>query len=302
VPAAAPHWAEQWTFDAVDADGTLAVSVGVGRRALERGGGRRGWYWLVVVGRDRTCVAVVDPDVALTPGSASLEYRSPGLWADHNCSAPGGHWSVAAEAFGVALSDPWDVWGRAFGHSTAVGADLEWDPVEAVVPARGAGGLPGVGSAADSAGAWSVGCAVHGELLVGDERHELDCTGVRGHQWGSGVLGPAGWLTASWRTPGGVWCHHSDPHGAPVHPGISDGGSATAADDAPDNGIWSITVGAGTTVGVEVVSWAPVLDDAVAGGGKLVMALARFSGRSADGADCGGMGWLRYRPHQGSQP
>lgn len=293
-PVATPSgrdWREQWTFDAVTADGTIAVSVGVGRHVDPGTSTRRGWYWLVVAGRGRTCVAVVDPDLALTSGPASLEYRSPGLWADHNCTEPGGHWSVAAEAFGVALTDPWDLWGRAFGDPTAVGADLEWDPEGPPVSAPGAQGRTDVADGADPPGAWSVGCAVHGELLVGDERHELDCSGVRGHQWGAGALGPAGWLAASWQTASGIWVHHSDPQGAPERSGSPRHGASAPNDDRP----WVLTTADGTTVSVQALSWAPVLDDAGADG-RLAMAVARFTGNDAHGADCGGIGWLRYRP------
>lgn len=293
-PAAAPlrpDTAEQWTFDAVAADGSLAVSVGVGRR---RGSGR-GWYWLTVVGADRECVVVVDPDVALTSGSTSLEYRAPGLWADHNCSAASGHWSVAAEAFGVALTDPWQIWGRAFGDPTAVGADLEWDPVDQPVAAPGAAGATDSPDNLDKAcvaGAWTVGCTVHGELLVGDERHELDCDGVRGHQWGTGVLGPTGWLAGSWRTPTGAWRHYSAPDGAPDGTPDGDGRGHGSTVAAP---MLSIDLD-GTSTHAEIVAWSPVLDDA-ANSGRLVMALARFTGLGADGVDHSGVGWLRYRPH-----
>jgi hypothetical protein len=308
-PAVLPSgrdWHEQWTFDAVSADATLAVSVGVGRRVDRHTNARRGWYWMVVAGRDRICVAVVDPDVALTSAPASLEYRSPGLWADHNCTEPGGHWSVAAEAFGVALTDPWDIWGRAFGDPTAVGADLEWDPEGPPVPAPGSPGRTDVADSVvvaisvDAPGAWSVGCSVHGELLVGDERHELDCLGVRGHQWGAGALWPPGWLIASWPTPTGTWVHHSDPQGAPEHLGSHHPGPAHEGPPydgqatANGAGAWTLTTGEGATVSVQVISWAPVLDGGTSDG-RLVMAVARFTGSDANGRDCGGLGWLRYR-------
>jgi hypothetical protein len=73
-------------------------------------------------------------------------------------------------------------------------------------------------------------------------------------------------------------------------PGPPHDGVATANDSRP----WTLNTGDGATVSVQVISWAPVLDGARADG-KLVMAVARFTGSDANGMDCGGLGWLRYR-------
>lgn len=156
-----------WEFDVVVDDGELGVAVGVGRRR----GRAEGWYRAVVAGAGRPTVTIVDPAVRWGP-RGSLECRAPGLWADHHGASSGGHWTVAAEALGVALDDPFDIWGRAFGDPTPVGLDLEWDPVAApVLFERGDG--------------WRVDCVVLGEVLVADERHELDTVGTRSFRWGN---------------------------------------------------------------------------------------------------------------------
>lgn len=248
---------EAWWFDAVVADGSLAVAVCVGRH---RAAGR-GWYWAVVAGRGRTTVSVVDPDLALSASGPPLELRAPGLWADHNPSAPGGHWSVAAEAFGVALEDPWDAWGRGFGDPTPVGFDLEWDPVTPPVVADG--DLVGV------EGSWAVGCEVHGEVLVGAERLELACTGSRGRWWGTaGRPGPGELEISGWSAQG--WSHRCEV------------GALGGEEGAPGRGVPSVD---------DVVTWAPVLDGAGLDGAPRRLGMAVVGGA---GSPSGSQGWIRW--------
>jgi hypothetical protein len=243
---------EAWWFDAVAAAGSLAVAVCVGRRPSVG----RGWYWAVVAGAGRKTVWVMDPDLALPASGPALELRAPGLWADHNPSAPGGHWSVAAEAFGVALDDPWDAWDRAFGDPTPVGLDLEWDPVTPPLVLDGDLGGP--------AGSWAVGCEVHGEVLVGDERFELTCTGSRGRWWGSA----GGWSAQGWSQQRVVG-EFRDEAGAPQ-------GEVPSVD--------------------AVVAWAPVLDGAGFDGTARRLGMAVVGG---PGELAGVRGWVRWCPPGG---
>lgn len=255
VPA---RWGEQWTFDAVSPGAGLAVSVGVGRRP----GTGRGWYWAVVAAAGQPVVVVADPDVALPPAPGSLEFRASGLWADHHATEPLGHWSVANEAFGVALDDPWQAWGRGLGDRTAVGLDLEWDPVATVV-ALPAGDGP-------DAGAWAVGCEVVGEVLVGADRHELDGTGVRGHRWGLTGVAPVGHTELGWFADG-VWHHLATPDTAPVLPAGPGPWGVVTDHQPPHRG-----------VSVDVVAWAPVM---AAGNCAVAMAVVAVDGHH---------GWLRH--------
>ena len=198
---------ERWGFEAVFEGGALAVAVAVGR---DRRVGR-GWYRAVVTGTGRRPVVVVDPDVPLPVRSGSLEFRAPGLWCDHapdqplpawpSGSAPAAaapvelpHWTVAAEAFGIAVDDPWEVWGRGFGDRTAVGLDLGFEVVTAV------------GGGAGASGGWDLaGCEVVGEVLVAEERHEVTGVGVLTYDCGPVPVPPRGSWRRWWVQDRGVW-------------------------------------------------------------------------------------------------
>lgn len=270
---------EAWCFDAVSDDAALGVAVCVGRNGTTG----RGWYWAAVAGEGRTTVVVADPDLALPTSGPPLELRAPGLWADHNATAAGGHWSVACEAFGVALEDPWAAWGRAYGDPTPVGLDLEWDPVTPPVVLDG--DLHG------AAGWWSVGCEVHGEVLVGSERFELASRGSRSRWWGSGARPARGeWEATGWTSSG--WSHRTGR----VPPAADVRGEGRDRD-----------LPAGVVSGAPPLAWAPVRDgaevtDAVddgAGltGGRLAMAVVRASDVPESAT-----GWVRWRPGGQSAP
>src|SRR5690606_32953080 len=103
------------------------------------------------------------------------------------CESPFSHWSVGLEAFGLVFEDPADAVGSGRGTVVPVGLDLEWE--DATDPD------PYVGGDGDS-GYVTTGAA-HGEVLLGDERWELDGAGARRHRWGVGPrigawTGPAG--------------------------------------------------------------------------------------------------------------
>jgi hypothetical protein len=159
---------EAWWFVADPAGPRPGVEVEVGLRAGDA------WF-AATVRHAGVVVAVVDPAVP-RPRPPVLELRSTGLWADHVLEEPGRRWSLGLEAFGVAvpvgdvdLFDP-DLRGDRLG----VGWDLEWETVgDPVWDPRG--GSAGFG--------YQLACAVHGEVLLGTERFELDTTGHRSHRW-----------------------------------------------------------------------------------------------------------------------
>jgi len=251
-----------WVFEAVVDDGALAVAVGVGR---DRGTGR-GWYRAVVAGAGRRPVVVVDPDLAVGD-DRSLEFRAPGLWCDHApVGRPAGapttttdtatigagastvHWSVALEAFGVAVDDPFEVWGRGYGDRTPVGFDLVLDPRPWRVD-----------------GPWDVtGCEVEGELLMADERHEIHGVGVVSHD----PADPPGPHPGHWRrwvvvAPGHLATSAGDHESGPPVPGngwtgVLDGpGSrlAVGLDADPEMGD---AAASGSDAGVGWTTWRPV--------------------------------------------
>jgi len=173
-PGPGRRWEESYAFDFAAPDGSVGGYVRVGLRP----GDGVAWYWAAFVSTGRgplpPLVLVRDHDVPL-PRGRSLEVRTSGLWADHTCETPLDHWTVGLEAFGVALDDPREAFGGERGDLCALGLDLEW---EALARPDVEVGRPGAGAGYDQP------CTVHGEVLVGSERIELDGVGWRSHRWG----------------------------------------------------------------------------------------------------------------------
>jgi hypothetical protein len=168
-------WNESWYFDFATPDGSLGGYV---RVWLYPNLGTT-WYWAYLVGDGRPLIAVRDHDVGVPKGQ-SLEVRAEGLWADTVCETPNEHWSVNLEAFAVALDDPAEAYRGERGDRVGFGLDLEW--VEAA-PAQMSTGLP----------RYEQACIVQGEVLVGDERIQVDGFGERDHSWGH-----RDWWTMPW--------------------------------------------------------------------------------------------------------
>lgn len=136
------------------------------------------WFVVRLTGPGTAVVAVVDHGLSL-PIRPHLEIRAPGLWADHVIEEPLRRWSLGLEAFGVAVpagevSDARLLDPDLRGERVAVGWDLEWENDDE--PAWDSGEPVPFG--------YSVACLVHGEVLVGVDRFELDTTGSRRHRWG----------------------------------------------------------------------------------------------------------------------
>jgi hypothetical protein len=155
------------------------------------------WYHALLVGPDRQTVSVADLEVGLPKGE-SLEIRSNGLWADHICETPLEHWTVANEAHGVGVDDPADLYTDApRGDVVPIAFDLEWEttgtPYHYVHTTR-----------------YEVPCAVHGEVLVGSERIEIDGFGQRDHSWAVRDWWTIGWVWTAGRLDDGLRFHGSD--------------------------------------------------------------------------------------------
>ena len=172
-PGSGPGWEESWYLDFAAADGSLAGYVRLG---LHPGTGQA-WFWAAVVGGGPPLVTLRDHDVA-PPAGRSLEVRASGLWAELVCETPLEHWSVGMEAFGVALDDPLEAWGRERGDPWALGLDVEWEALGPCAAWAGGGG-----------DGYSQPCGVSGDVLVGARRFQLDGSGLRIHQWG-----PRAWI------------------------------------------------------------------------------------------------------------
>lgn len=149
----------RWLLDFVAGDGA-GISGFV--RLEVRDDEAIAWYWTYLVGvPDVEGVVVVRDHEVLPPRPAppgrSLEIRAEGLWAELWCETPREHWTFGLEAFGVRLDAPEEALraGGEIGERIAVGLDIEWEV--------GADGPPtGV---------------VHGDVLVGRDRHAIDGAG-----------------------------------------------------------------------------------------------------------------------------
>jgi hypothetical protein len=179
-PGAAPGWNEWWHLDFARGDG-LGGFVRLVLHPHRPGA----WFWgyLVLPGLDGPIV-VRDHDVA-SPRSEALEVRAEGLWAELTCETPFEHWTYGLEAFGVRLDDPHDALTGEIGERLPVGWDLEW---EVAVPPYDASG--------ERYRQYRQAGVVHGEVLVGRDRIELDAHGERSHGWGAepwDALPAGGW-------------------------------------------------------------------------------------------------------------
>jgi hypothetical protein len=142
----------RWLLDFVAGDG-IAGFVRLELRESER----IAWYWTYLVGvPDVDGVLVVRDHEVLLPNQG-LEIRADGLWAELTCETRLEHWTFGLEAFGVRLdsADEARRAGGEIGERLAVGLDIEWEV--------GDGGPPRG--------------TVHGDVLVGRARHEIDGPG-----------------------------------------------------------------------------------------------------------------------------
>lgn len=134
------------------------------------------WYWAALVRRHRPLLVV--SDWAVPPRPDPLLVKSAGLWAEHVCDAPLEQWTIANETYAVALDDPDDAFGRAYGVPTPISWDLEWYATGAAAPHAGA-----------AAGYEQAG-VVHGRIDLGRSEAPIELTEIpsrRWHRWGAAL-------------------------------------------------------------------------------------------------------------------
>src|SRR5207248_10648533 len=119
-PGPGPSWVETWVFDLWAPD----ASVGAFTWLTLQPHRRRAWYWSALVQTGRRQLHVADVDAPFP--SSGLRVRTTGLWAEHTCEVPFEQWTVQNECYAVALDDPADALGRAYGESTPMAFDVEW--------------------------------------------------------------------------------------------------------------------------------------------------------------------------------
>ena len=186
------EWQERWTFESWHPDATFGAMAAITLLPASR----HAWYWAAVVRESRPLLTLVDTDLRMP--STSLALRGEGLWADHVCETPLEHWTVANEAFSVALDDADEALGAQRGVLVPLGFDLEWeaaaDPVEL-------------------SDGYAIDATVSGEILIADENLNVDLTGRWRHQWG-----PLHWVHAPAHPPHGIRApvRIDQPSGPPV--------------------------------------------------------------------------------------
>lgn len=290
APGPEPLWNESWYFDFAAADGSLGGYVRLG---LYPNLGVA-WYWACLVGEGRPLVTVIDHEVPLP--RTGLEVRTDGLWADHNLETALDHWSLGCEAFAVGVDDPTEVYGDLRGDRVPFGFDLEWETDGGPYP------YPGVDR-------YEVPCRVTGEVLVGQERIELDGPGQRDHSWGVRDWWTYGWCWTSAALDDGTRTHathvalgddllyatgYVQPPGGT--PGAVDGvtrGQDLGPDGLPTAG-W-VRLGDDLVLDIEPVAFAPVLLSAPDGRtSRFPRALCRYA--AVDGR--AGVGWTEWNQPQ----
>lgn len=159
-----------WTSDA-------ALGIVSGHRIV----GPTAWYWAALARAGLPLLHVIDDEI--TVRSDPFVVKGEALWAEHARDAPMQQWSIGNETYAVALDDPGDALGRAYGDRTPIAFDLEWGATAGPV---------GIG---DTAGSGVVGYeqagVVHGSIEVLGES-SVDLAEVAAHRWHRWTVGPAG--------------------------------------------------------------------------------------------------------------
>lgn len=299
-------WGESWYFDFFAPDGSIGGWLRIGKYPNLG----VSWYHAYVVGPQRTTAAVSDLEVT-PPKLASLEVRSHGLWADHTCETPLEHFSVANEAYALSVSEPADLYDPApRGEQIAMGLDLEWEtdgrPHHYLHTTR-----------------YEIPCRVHGTVLLGEERIELDGFGQRDHSWGVRDWWQFGWVWCSGRLEDGTRFHGSDIRIPNVdigfgylQPARSGAGGEHGADETGEAGLGTNSVHASEELGehgfpdaasieiagldltLEPVAFAPALLSWNGRVSRFPRALCRV--RAADGRH--GWAWTEWNQPEQQQP
>jgi hypothetical protein len=256
VAGADAAWSEVWQLDASAADATgLTVR-------LECFPNRRlAWFWTYLVLPDLDGPIVVRDHEVPIPRQG-LEVRAEGLWAELWCETPLEHWTYGLEAFAVRLDDPADALTGEIGERLPVGLDLEWETDgtgthDIEDPARRGFVVPGI---------------VHGEVLLGPERFELDAHGFHRREWGVHVDAPGAWTVGCVAPALTLWA--GSDGGGFLRAGDGPAGAVRTARREAHAGAARIVLDGAIEVDVEVRCGAPV---PIAADRVLDRALCRFS-------------------------
>jgi hypothetical protein len=156
---------EEWTFDFWTPDGSLGGVLGY--RLVGASGA---WYWWALARRGAPLLHVTEWSIPRR--SDPMLAKAQAMWAELVCEAPFEQWTVGNETYAVALDDPQDGLGRAYGEAVPIASDLEWYATGEAVAIDGGYEQAGV---------------VHGVIELVAGRVELDdLPAHRTHRWSSG--------------------------------------------------------------------------------------------------------------------
>jgi hypothetical protein len=197
-----PLWNESYYLDWFNEDGTMGGYVRAGY--VPPLGGV--WYWACLVEQGQPLVTVIEHDVPMPRSNTSMELRHDGLWADHIVMEPLERFCCSLEAFAVALDDPAEVYHGGRGDRVPFGFELEWETDRAAYQ------WPPITPR------YEIPCRVHGEILVGDRKIEVDGWGQRDHSWGAA----RDWWSMEWNWTAGRLEDGTRWHTAGAFTGLGD--------------------------------------------------------------------------------
>jgi hypothetical protein len=166
--------AEEWTFSFWTADLSLAGHTGWRIDPADR----TGFYWSVVTRAGQPNLHVTAGQVPLR--SDPLLVKDEALWAEMICDSPFEQWTVGNETYAVALDDPDEALGLAYGTPTAIACDLEWHAAAAPTVLSG-----------DLESGYSQAGEVDGAIeLVAGALHLTSALAHRTHRWAAALGAP----------------------------------------------------------------------------------------------------------------
>lgn len=117
---------EEWTFSWWSRDGSTA-----GFAMYRLFGRRRAWYCWGLSRVGQPFVQVVESDLSVRRDP--MIAKADAFWAEFTCESPFEQWTLGNEMHAVALDDPSDALGRAYGDTVPMASDLEWYATEGAV-------------------------------------------------------------------------------------------------------------------------------------------------------------------------
>lgn len=171
-----PHFGlvDEWVFAVWAPDASLGIVSG--HRLFEG----HAWYWAAMIEADRPLMHLTEWEIVVRAFDPFI-VKAPEMWAEHQLDAPMEQWSIGNEAYFVALDDPADALGRAYGRPTPVAMDLEWYST---------------GSATEIANGYEQPGVVHGEIEL-MHRPNLELVEVPAHRWRRWGIGLGALTTVS---------------------------------------------------------------------------------------------------------